>query len=146
MRIDKYLWCVRYYKTRNIATEACKKGHVRIGGEIAKASKEVFPQDKIQVRKGAITYEIEVLDIPTSRVGAKLVGLYCIDHTPEEAFEQEELRQLAQEYYRKKGEVGDTALRLSIRELLSSTSQGAVLSDTLAGFCEQYDLQPVRMK
>jgi len=95
---------VRYYKTRNIATEACKKGHVRIGGEIAKASKEVFPQDKIQVRKGAITYEIEVLDIPTSRVGAKLVGLYCIDHTPEEAFEQEELRHLAQEYYRKKGE------------------------------------------
>ena len=95
---------MRYYKTRNIATEACKKGHVRIGGEIAKASKEVFPQDKIQVRKGAITYEIEVLDIPTSRVGAKLVGLYCIDHTPEEAFEQEELRQLAQEYYRKKGE------------------------------------------
>ncbi|XTB52698.1 RNA-binding S4 domain-containing protein [Fusobacterium nucleatum] len=104
MRIDKYLWCVRYYKTRNIATEACKKGHVRIAGEIAKASKEVFPQDKIQVRKGAITYEIEVLDIPTSRVGAKLVGLYCIDHTPEEAFEQEELRQLSQEYYRKKGE------------------------------------------
>ena len=95
---------MRYYKTRNIATEACKKGHVRIGGEIAKASKEVFPQDKIQVRKGAITYEIEVLDIPTSRVGAKFVGLYCIDHTPEEAFEQEELRQLAQEYYRKKGE------------------------------------------
>ena len=95
---------MRYYKTRNIATEACKKGHVRIAGEIAKASKEVFPQDKIQVRKGAITYEIEVLDIPTSRVGAKLVGLYCIDHTPEEAFEQEELRQLAQEYYRKKGE------------------------------------------
>ena len=95
---------MRYYKTRNIATEACKKGHVRIGGEIAKASKEVFPQDKIQVRKGAITYEIEVLDIPISRVGAKLVGLYCIDHTPEEAFEQEELRQLAQEYYRKKGE------------------------------------------
>lgn len=95
---------MRYYKTRNIATEACKKGHVRISGEIAKASKEVFPQDKIQVRKGAITYEIEVLDIPTSRVGAKLVGLYCIDHTPEEAFEQEELRQLSQEYYRKKGE------------------------------------------
>ena len=95
---------MRYYKTRNIATEACKKGHVRIGGEIAKASKEVFPQDKIQVRKGAITYEIEVLDIPISRVGAKLVGLYCIDHTPEEAFEQEQLRQLAQEYYRKKGE------------------------------------------
>ena len=51
MRIDKYLWCVRYYKTRNIATEACKKGHIRINGEVAKASKEVFPQDKVQIKK-----------------------------------------------------------------------------------------------
>ena len=115
---------MRYYKTRNIATEACKKGHVRIGGEIAKASKEVFPQDKIQVRKGAITYEIEVLDIPTSRVGAKFVGLYCIDHTPEEAFEQEELRQLAQEYYRKKGEGRPTKKdRRDLDDFLSSEEE-----------------------
>ena len=104
MRIDKYLWCVRYYKTRNIATEACKKGHIRINGEVAKASKEVFPQDKVQIKKDQITYEIQVNDLPESRVGAKLVGLYCTDNTPEEAFEQEELRQLSQEYYRKKGE------------------------------------------
>ena len=41
MRIDKYLWCVRYYKTRNIATEACKKGHIRINGETVKPSREV---------------------------------------------------------------------------------------------------------
>ena len=82
MRIDKYLWCVRYYKTRNIATEACKKGHIRINGEVAKASKEVFPQDKVQIKKDQITYEIQVNDLPESRVGAKLVGLYCTDNTP----------------------------------------------------------------
>ena len=104
MRIDKYLWCVRYYKTRNIATEACKKGHIRINGEVAKASKEVFPQDKVQIKKDQITYEIQVNDLPESRVGAKLVGLYCTDNTSEEAFELAKAQQQAQEYYRQKGE------------------------------------------
>ena len=104
MRIDKYLWCVRYYKTRNMATEACKKGHIRINGEVAKASKEVFPQDKIQIRKDQINYEILVNDLPESRVGAKLVALYCTDNTPEETFEIAKMQQQAQEYYRQKGE------------------------------------------
>lgn len=104
MRIDKYLWCVRYYKTRNMATEACKKGHIRINGEVAKASKEVFVQDKLTIRKDQINYEIVVNDIPESRVGAKLVNLYRIDNTPSEAFEHVELQKLAQDYYRKKGE------------------------------------------
>ena len=75
MRIDKYLWCIRVYKTRNIATEACKKGHIKINGEVAKASKEVFVQDKLTIRKDQINYEIVVNDIPESRVGAKLVNL-----------------------------------------------------------------------
>ena len=73
MRIDKYLWCVRYYKTRNIATEACKKGHIRINGEVAKASKEVFPQDKVQIKKDQITYEIQVNDLPESWVSIVLI-------------------------------------------------------------------------
>ena len=104
MRIDKYLWCVRYYKTRNMATEACKKGHIRINGEVAKASKEVFPQDKIQIRKDQINYEIMVNDLPESREGAKHVALYCTHNTPEEAFEIAKMQQQAQEYYRQKGE------------------------------------------
>ncbi len=104
MRIDKYLWCIRVYKTRNIATEACKKGHIKINGEVAKASKEVFVQDKLTIRKDQINYEIVVNDIPESRVGAKLVNLYRIDNTPPEAFEHVELQKLAQDYYRKKGE------------------------------------------
>ena len=104
MRIDKYLWCIRVYKTRNIATEACKKGHIKINGEVAKASKEVFVQDKLTIRKDQINYEIVVNDIPESRVGAKLVNLYRIDNTPPEAFEQAEIQKLAQDYYREKGE------------------------------------------
>ena len=75
MRIDKYLWCVRYYKTRNIATEACKKGHIRINGETVKPSREVYKNDSITVRKNQINYQLEVLNIPESRVGAKLVNL-----------------------------------------------------------------------
>lgn len=103
MRIDKYLWCTRYFKTRNIATQACKKGAVRINDGIVKPSREVFPGDKISVRKGQINYSLEVLNVPSSRVGAKLVGLYRTDTTPKEALENQEILKLAKDYYRNKG-------------------------------------------
>ncbi|SHG53644.1 heat shock protein Hsp15 [Salegentibacter echinorum] len=103
MRVDKFLWCVRYFKTRSIATNACKKGHVKIDGSSVKPSKEVFPADKITVRKNQINYQIEVLDLPPSRVGAKLVNLYLVDRTPKEAFEKQELLKYSKDYYRKKG-------------------------------------------
>lgn len=104
MRIDKYLWCTRYFKTRSIATEACKKGHVKIANKAVKPSKDVFNGEKISVRKNQITYELEVLDIPKNRVGAKLVDLYRKDITPKEAFANQELLKFAKDYYRKKGE------------------------------------------
>ena len=103
MRVDKYLWCVRYFKTRSIATNACKKGQVKINDVAVKASREVFPSDTIQVRKNQINYVIEVLDHPPSRVGAKLVGLYCVDKTPAENLEKLDLLKYSQDYYRKKG-------------------------------------------
>lgn len=103
MRVDKFLWCVRYYKTRSIATEACKQGKVRVNDAIVKPSREVFPTDKIVVRKNQINYEIEVLDIPKSRVGAKLVNIYINDVTPIEELEKRELLKYSQDYYRKKG-------------------------------------------
>lgn len=103
MRIDKYLWCVRYYKTRNIATEACRKGHIKINSENIKPSKSVFTGEKITVRKNQINYELEVLDIPANRVGAKLVDLYRKDITPSEEFEKFELLKYSKDYYRKKG-------------------------------------------
>lgn len=103
MRIDKYLWSTRYYKTRNIAAEAVKKGHVRINDAVVKPSKEVLPMDKVVVRKNQINYQFTVLDTPDNRVGAKLVDIYRKDTTPKEAFEQNELLKYAKDYYRKKG-------------------------------------------
>ena len=104
MRVDKYLWCVRYYKTRNMVTEACKKNHITVNGQVAKPSKEVFPTDKITFRKDQITYIVTVLDIPDNRVGAKLVDIYRKDETPAESLEHLELLKLSKEHYRKHGE------------------------------------------
>ncbi|MDI1256829.1 MAG: S4 domain-containing protein [Flavobacterium sp.] len=104
MRIDKYLWCVRYYKTRNMVTEACKKNQITVNGNIAKPSKEVFSTDKITFRRDQITRIITVLDIPPNRVGAKLVDIYRKDETPAEAFEHLELLKLSKEHYRKTGD------------------------------------------
>ena len=103
MRIDKFLWSIRYFKTRNIATNACKKGHVRINGDVVKPSREVYPTDNITVRKNQIDYQLTVLDIPESRVGAKLVDIYRKDTTPKDAFENNELLKFAKQHYRKKG-------------------------------------------
>ncbi len=103
MRIDKYLWCVRYYKTRNMVTEACKKNQITVNGQIAKPSKEVFPTDRITFRKDQITQIITVLDIPQNRVGAKLVDLYQKNETPPEAFAHLEMLKLSKEHSRRTG-------------------------------------------
>jgi len=103
MRVDKYLWCVRQFKTRNVATTACKKGHVKVNGAPVKPSREVYPTDKIEVRKNQINYTLTVLDIPPSRVGAKLVDIYRVDTTPKSAFEAHEFLKYAKDHYRKKG-------------------------------------------
>jgi ribosome-associated heat shock protein Hsp15 len=103
MRIDKYLWCIRVFKTRTIATTACKKGQVKIDNKNVKPSKEVFGNELIIVRKNQINYQIKVLDLPPSRVGAKLVDIYRKDITPKEELEKNELLKYSKDYYRKKG-------------------------------------------
>ncbi len=103
MRVDKYLWCVRYFKTRSQATQACKKGHVSVNGDKVKPSREIYPTDEIQVRKKQINYKVEVLDIPPSRVGAKLTNIYRVDKTPREEFKAQDALKYSQDYYRKKG-------------------------------------------
>ncbi|CAA0154235.1 RNA-binding S4 domain-containing protein [Tenacibaculum maritimum] len=103
MRIDKYLWCIRLFKTRSLATEACKKGHIKIDGNNLKPSKEIFGNELLSIRKNQINYKIKVLDIPPNRVGAKLVDLYRKDVTPKEAFEKTDLLKYSKDYYRKKG-------------------------------------------
>jgi ribosome-associated heat shock protein Hsp15 len=103
MRIDKYLWCIRIFKTGSLATTACKKGQVKIDNKSIKPSKEVFGDELILVRKNQINYQIKVLDLPQSRVGAKIVDLYRKDVTPKEEFEKTDLLKYAKDYYRKKG-------------------------------------------
>jgi len=103
MRVDKYLWCIRYFKTRSIATKACKKGQVKVNGDVVKPSREVYATDKLEVRKNQINYKLTVNDLPSSRIGAKLVDIYRTDTTPKEAFESQELLKYSKDYYRKKG-------------------------------------------
>lgn len=124
MRIDKFLWTTRYFKTRNMGTEACKKGHVRINDHVAKPSREVYPMDKIVVRKNQINYQFTVLDVPKSRVGAKLVDIYRKDTTPATAFEHNELLQYSKDYYRKKGAGRPTKKdRRGIEDYLETSSE-----------------------
>ena len=104
MRIDKFLWCVRFYKTRSIATDEIKKNRVSVGGQSVKSSKEVHEGTLIKIRKNQIDYEIKVLQIPKSRLGPKLVPLHIQDITDKEQYEILKQRKLTQDYYRIKGE------------------------------------------
>ncbi|WP_313099368.1 RNA-binding S4 domain-containing protein [Epilithonimonas sp.] len=103
MRIDKFLWSVRFYKTRNIAAEEIKKNRVSIGENVVKSSKEVKIGDIIKIKKNQIEYKIKVTDLPKSRIGAKLVALYVIDMTEKDQYEILKMRKSAQDYYRQKG-------------------------------------------
>ena len=88
LRIDKYLWAIRVFKTRSEATEACKGGKVKIAGVNAKPSKEVKPGDVVQVKKGTVTFTYKVLQPLERRVGAKLVPEYALNLTPESELEK----------------------------------------------------------
>ena len=104
MRIDKLLWSIRFYKTRNIAAEEIKKNRVSIGANPVKSSKEVKEGDVIKIRRNQIDYKIKVLQIPKSRIGAKLVPLHITDLTEKEQYEILKIRRMSQDYYRQKGE------------------------------------------
>ena len=88
VRIDKYLWAIRVFKTRSDATDACKGGKVRIGGSDIKPSRPVRPGDIITVRKGAVTYSYRVLEPVDKRQGAQLVPRYAENITPQEELDK----------------------------------------------------------
>ena len=81
MRLDKWLWAVRIFKTRNQSTEACKRGRVLVNGMPAKASKEMGIDDRITVRKPPVVYSYRVKELIERRVSAKLVPQYLEDLT-----------------------------------------------------------------
>ena len=88
IRIDKFLWSVRVYATRSLATEECKKGRITIGGVTVKAARVVKAGDVILVRKNPVTYSYRVLELLGKRVGAKLVAQYVEDITPPEELQK----------------------------------------------------------
>jgi len=89
MRLDQWLWAVRLFKTRSLAVEAIKGGHVKVNGEATKPAHEVKPGELVTARIGIMTRTLRVLDAPRSRVGAKLVAQFAEDLTPPEEFEKQ---------------------------------------------------------
>jgi ribosome-associated heat shock protein Hsp15 len=103
MRVDTFIWYLRYYKSRSQAIKACRQGHVRVDDQIIKPSREVFVGDKIKLRKNQIWRELMVLDFPKSRIGAKIVNLYREDLTPKEAFKNTNFQSLSKTPKRDEG-------------------------------------------
>lgn len=86
-RVDKWLWAVRVFKTRSQATEACKKGHVSIGGLQVKPSREIHPGEVVKVRILQIIRSYKVLELAEKRMSAKLATDFVQDVTPPEELE-----------------------------------------------------------
>lgn len=95
VRIDKWLWAVRIFKTRTIAADACKKNRIAIGNTNIKPSKMIRVGDVIEVRRPPVTYSFEVLGLSDKRMGAKLVPDFMKNVTPPEALEVLELEKMA---------------------------------------------------
>lgn len=85
-RLDKWLWAVRIFKTRPLATEACRAGDVTLGDLVAKPARSVRAGEIITVRQGVVERTLRVIGSPPSRVGAALVPGFCVELTPPEEF------------------------------------------------------------
>lgn len=102
-RVDKWLWAMRVFKTRTIATEACKKGRVSIGGVAVKPSRCIKEGDVIDVKKPPITYSFRVLKVTGNRLGAKLVPEYLENVTAPEQYELLKMTRISGFVDRRKG-------------------------------------------
>ena len=99
VRIDKWLWAVRLFKTRNQASEACKSGKIRLNGNIVKPSHEIRPGNEISISQPPLTKQVKVIQLLENRVGAPLVPLYMQDLTPESEYQRiKMMRELNFEY------------------------------------------------
>lgn len=127
VRIDKWLWAMRVFKTRTVATDSCKKGRVslKIGGKdpevTAKPSRMIKVGDVVMVRKPPITYSFEVKALTENRLGAKLVPEYMTNITPKEQYDMLDVIRISGFIDRRKG-LGRPTKREG-RELTSFTDQ-----------------------
>ena len=88
IRLDKYLWAVRIFKTRSDAADAIRQNRVMVNNAYAKPSREVKVGDMITVRRERVTYSYKVLELVSSRQGAKNVPQYCLNCTPQEELDK----------------------------------------------------------
>lgn len=88
IRLDKYLWAVRVFKTRSDAADAIRQNRVMVNDAYAKPSREVKIGDRISVRRERMTYSYKVLELVSSRQPAKNVPLYCLNCTPQEELDK----------------------------------------------------------
>lgn len=95
VRVDKWLWAVRIFKTRTIASEACKKGRVMIDNVPVKSSRVIRKGDVIQVKKPPVTFSFKVLGLTDKRMGAKFVPEFMENITPPEEYEILELNKIS---------------------------------------------------
>ena len=103
VRVDKWLWAVRVFKTRSIATDACKKGRISIAGVTIKPSRVIRVGEVITIRKPPIEYSFRVIQLLGSRVGAKRVAEFMENVTPREQYELLELQRVSGFVDRAKG-------------------------------------------
>lgn len=103
VRIDKWLWAVRLFKTRSLASEACKRSRILINGQLCKSSRSVSIGDEIDVKAPPVCYKYKVLNVAEKRMGAKLVPDFMKDITSEDQKEIIELQKLDKTYRRQKG-------------------------------------------
>ncbi|MDR0427773.1 MAG: RNA-binding S4 domain-containing protein [Dysgonamonadaceae bacterium] len=103
VRIDKWMWATRIFKTRTIAVEACKKGRIKVNNAVIKPSRMIKIGDVIQVYKPPVTYSFKVLDLTVNRIGAKLVSDFLENITPPEQYEILELQKISGFINRAKG-------------------------------------------
>ena len=103
VRIDKWMWAVRLFKTRSLASEACRKGTVSINDVVVKPSREIRVGDEIHVRKNPVTYHYKVLALTEKRMGAKMVPDFMEDITPAENLEIIDMQKYMQWSNRDKG-------------------------------------------
>ena len=103
VRVDKYLWAMRIYKTRSVAADACKNGRITMNGIQLKPSRTFKIGDRFSVRKGPITYSYRVLQLSENRLGANLVPEYMQDITAPDQLELLELARMAGQTGRDRG-------------------------------------------
>ena len=141
VRIDKYLWSIRVYKTRSEATDACKGGKIRLNGGDVKPSKTVKVGDVLVARKGPVTYTYRVLQLIDKRQGAKLVPIYAENLTPQE--ELDKLRAPVETFFLKRDRGAGRPTKKDRRQMedLWSSMDFDVPDDIAEQFAEDFGFE-----